>query len=449
MKLRRYALSAKKTEDTTFNLSTSELATSLCLQSIELLPELDKNDPTELSKNLCAFLGETLKVAVSSGTQIPTALSRQLNIAISSNQLQPREKLILESMKNYKNPLNEVFKILSYQTDANTCAAVVHNLSWLLQLSGNYNGSYEIIGQYLARFEEENPKALDEIEKTTNYFFSYFRSTYIRRGGHSLKKIPRNYWPPRDSKFPASLSERISYFYTIYNSSNDLLINHLESGQLKYFDSLITEGLRRKIDPDFLKPILTKYFKDNNITHYSLAMLTHLPWGGDHLSLFKPLLIKEKEISENIEETLFLCDKIMLAAHVGDEELALKINEAAFNHAYKNDFEDENADYFYKACIAANLFDEAERWLTEGEPDEWDLPSALYDATDYLCSRGWELEEALLTTEAEKINYELIASKWSNGFDVTNDIKYFINSELSSGIDKIISLSFLKKIDQI
>ena len=436
---------SKKNEDTTFNLSTSELATSLCLQSIELLTELHKNDPTALSQNLCAFLGETLKVAVSSGAQIPTALSRQLNIAISSNQLQPREKLILESMKNYKNPLNEVFKILSYQTDAQTCAVVVHHVSCLLQLSGNYNDAYKIIGRYLARFESEDIKNLDQIEKMSDYFFSYFITTNMKRGGHNLDQIPRSCWPDMDKRAPIPLSDRIVYFYTIYNSSNDVLANQLRNGSSRYMDNLIIEGLRRKMDIDFLKPLVLKYFKNNNIIDFDLSMLTHLPWGGDHLSLFKPLLIKEKEILENIDETHFLCNQIKLAAHLGDEELAIKINNIAFNHAFKNDFSLDNADYFSAACIAANLFDEAEEWLLEGGPDEWDLPLALYNATDYLCSRGWELDEALMTTEADKIDHRLIASKWSNGFDVTNDIKYLLNSELSLGIEKIVSLSYLSK----
>ena len=431
-------------EEKIFNLSAGELATSLCQQSIELLPELYKDDPTKLSQNLCAFLGETLKASVSCGSRIPAALSRELNIALSSHHIQPREKLILESMKDYRNPLNEVFKTLSYQSDANTCAAVVYNVSCLLQLSGNYNDSYEIIGQYLARFERENPEALDVIEKMSNYFFSYFSTTIYRRGGHSLKKIPKNCWSSNDSRFPDPHSDRIIYFYSIYNSSNDLLANHLEYGHSTYMDSLIIEGLRRKMDPDFLRPILTKYFKDEGSIFYSFSMLTHLPWGGDHLSLFKPLLIEEKEISANLDETVFLCNNIILAAHVGDEELAFKINEAAFNYAYENDFELDNGDYFYKACIASNLFDEAEKWLVEGNPDEYDLPEALYDATDYLCSRGWELEDAIATTEAERIDHKLIASKWSNGFDVTKDIKYLLNSDLCSGIQKISSLSFLK-----
>ena len=91
-------------------------------------------------------------------------------------------------------------------------------------------------------------------------------------------------------------------------------------------DSYIIEGLRRKMDPEFLKPILEKYFNNEKIKNFSFSMLTHLPWGGDHLSLFKPLLITEKDISKNVHENRFLCGQLELAAHVGENELAEKIN---------------------------------------------------------------------------------------------------------------------------
>lgn len=43
----------------------------------------------------------------------------------------------------------------------------------------------------------------------------------------------------------------------------------------------------------------------------------------------------------------------------------------------------------------------------------------------------------------ERLNSKLIASKWANGFDVTNDIKYMLDSNLCTGIEKIRSMSFL------
>lgn len=431
-------------------INLDKFVTILCQQTIEYLGLLNKDNPEKLSQSLCALLGETLKTTVAINSmekqkRVNSGLLREFNIALSSNKIQPREKLILESMLDFRKPLDDLFKILSYQSDGNTCAAVINNVSDLLQVSGNYNASFEIIGRYIERFERDDPEMLQKLDQGGNYFFSYHSIIYQRRGLHTLDKIPKTCHPPVINHIPNPVSKRITYFYAINSLSNNLLGHYLENGNSEYMDSFIIEGLRRKMDADFLKPILAKYFKDKKVNSFSFSMLTHLPWGGKYLSLFKPLLISEKNFKNYLNDSSFLCSQLELAAHVGEIELAKKIHKLAFDYAFENDFGNDNADYFYQACMAADLFDEADQWLYEGYPDEFDLPSALYNSADYLCSRGWELEDVLDTAGPEVLDSRLVASKWANGFDVSNDIKYLLDSDLCSGFEKIRSLSFLNE----
>ena len=73
----------------------------------------------------------------------------------------------------------------------------------------------------------------------------------------------------------------------------------------------------------------------------------------------------------------------------------------------------------------------------------------LYYAADYLCCRGWELSEAIYLTEAQRIDKDLIANKWANGFDVAEDVEYLLTSASTSSIEKISSLQYLGSIQPV
>ena len=418
-----------------------EFAYSLCLELIESIKNSFKKDPTELSQNLCAMLGETLKVVVSCSGQL-----HYLNNTIKSlsSEIQPREKLILDCMLKYRESSSEFIKLLSYQSDVNTCAAVVHNVSVCQQLAGLFNESYLNIGCFLDRFEIEDSEALDKLQRGGNYFFGYHNIYRDIRGFHNFfDRIPE-ICKTSTSAGPIRTipSDRIRYYFGLYGS-DETLGESLEIDTEYFQTHLIIEYLRRSLDTSFLKPIIEKYFEKNNIKSFSFSMLTHLPWGGEQLALFRPLLIKERDISDNLDNSTYLCNAMELAAHVGEKDLARKINRAAFNYSYDHDFELDNVDYFFQACIAADLIEEADEWLLNGEADEWDLPGALYNATDYLCSRGWTLEDAYQQTYVERIDHQLIGSKWANGFDVVEDIEFLFNNNLCQGFDKIMILKYL------
>ena len=424
------------------------LAKVLCQQAVQSCRETHKEDKNALSQNLCAHLGETLKVAIAcEGNE--SSLTAFLNEA--SHGMLPREKLIFDSMRKHcrgSENLNELSRTLSYQSDLNVCAAVTHNVSHLLQLAGRYDESFDAIGRYLIRFEIEDGEKLDELERYGNYFFDYGNTLQIRSGMHQHLRLPSSCVPNGDGPLYRPTSDRMRFYFSIFGS-DEILKTTLSNGINKFTDFLLIEGLRRKLDPDFLKPIVEAYIKNENVTQFAFGYLTHLPWGGEHLALFKSLLPSEKSIIASIKDGDSAYNTLELAAHVGEDELASRINTEAFNYAYENGFEQDNEDYYYRACIAAGLYDEAEEWVTEGAPDEWDLPSALYSAADYLCCRGWELSEAIYLTEAQRIDKDLIANKWANGFDVAEDVEYLLTCASTSSIEKISSLQYLGSIQPV
>ena len=160
-------------------------------------------------------------------------------------------------------------------------------------------------------------------------------------------------------------------------------------------------------------------------------MLTHLEWGGEHLSLLKPLLIQPSEIDDLVGDTRRACLQMEIFAHVGALDLAMEINEKSYSYSENEDFELDNADYFYEACVACGFYDEANLWLANGYPDEFDLPIRIKRAVDFRCSRGRSLEDVVYCEYPKSLSWEWVAGKWLNGFDVKEDIEFFSTFKFS------------------
>ena len=425
------------------NNNAVTLAKILCQQEIQACRRIHRDDEHRLSLELCILLGETLKVAIAC-ERSESSLTDYLDDMMSSNELLPREKLILDCMRMpFKGAeyLDDISKTISYQSDASICAAVTHQVSHVLQLAGHYNESFEAIGRYLVRFQAEDPKTLAKLEQGSDFFFDCENTRWIRSGEHQYLRLPRSCLE-KDNRFVDQINTLAYCHFGLYGS-NESLMNVLSDSIGNYTIFLLTEGLRRKLDPDFLRPIIGAYINSEFFTNFYMRPLTHLPWGGEHLSLLKPLLPSEKSIIARIKDGEDLSDTLELAAHVGEHELASRINDEMFNWAYKNEFNGDE-DIYYTACIAADLsLEEAEHWLQYGNFTELDLHFATYYAAQYLCCRGWELSEAVDYIRVERIDEVMIADKWANGFDVAKDIEYFLNSSCVSSASKIASLRFL------
>ena len=82
----------------------------------------------------------------------------------------------------------------------------------------------------------------------------------------------------------------------------------------KYQNALIIEALRRELDIDFLRPIVEEAIPDKSFRVSGSDMLTHLEWGGEHLSLLKPLLIQPSEIDDLVGDTRRACLQMEMSA---------------------------------------------------------------------------------------------------------------------------------------
>ena len=120
----------------------------------------------------------------------------------------------------------------------------------------------------------------------------------------------------------------------------------------------------------------------------------------------------------------------------------MEINEKSYSYSENEDFELDNADYFYEACVACGFYDEANLWLANGYPDEFDLPIRIKRAVDFRCSRGESLEDVVYCEYPKSLSWEWVAGKWLNGFDVKEDIEFFLPLNLASSMDKLICLRY-------
>ena len=416
-------------------------AISLCQSVVEQLPRVFKEDKEKLSQNLCAILGETLKVVNSENGNI-NPITELYEKCLEKGLIQHNEKLILDKMRSFKSSLvnDDLFEILSYVSDIRVCVATVHNVAHLLQLSGDYDEAYTLIGRLIARFEDEAPEELNKIDRRGNFFFSYWNINKTRHGFHNLSIVPEKCRPKYQGSLTAPLSQRSSYYFAMYG--NEAALNSALEHQSKYHGAFLLEAFRREIDVDFLRPMVTAAISNNEWPLESMSMLTHLKWGGEHLSLLRPMLINKSDIPDLLDDTKRACWQMELAAHVGEIDLAYEINKKAFSYSEEQEFQLDNEDYFYLACVACGFYDQANEWLDYGYPDDWDLPDKIYQGVDFRCSRGELLSHAVCSDEPSSIRHELIVGKWLNGFNVQADIDFTLTSNLATTIEKICSLKY-------
>lgn len=416
-------------------------AISLCQSVIEQLPRVFTEDKEQLSQNLCAILGETLKVVNSENGNIDP-ITELYEKCLEKGLIQHNEKLILDKMRTFKSSLvnDDLFVSLSYISDIRVCAATVHNVAHLLQLSGYYDEAYTLIGRLITRFEDEAPEELNKIDRSGNFFFSDWNINKTRHGFHNLSTVPEKCRPKHQGSLTAPLSQRSSYYFAMYG--NEVALKRTLEHQSKYHSALLLEAFRREMDVEFLRPLVTAAILNNEWVLHSMNMLTHLEWGGEHLSLLRPMLIKQADIPDLLDDTRRACWQMELAAHVGEIDLALEINNRAFSYSEEQDFQLDNEDYFYLACVACCFHEEANEWLYHGYPDETDLPDRIYQGVDFRCSRGESLSHAVYTDEPSYIDHELIVAKWLNGFNVQADIDFILKSNLANTIEKICSLKY-------